>query len=290
MGANRVVVPMGGTALSLLRGEKCAIESYRGTVVEDRPGIFHLPTIHPAKLFRNQTLQFACVEDWKKAARVQQEGPTRVPPPFEEWQWMPTLQHVTEFLSDTWFTNGPWAIDFEATLDRRVVCLGIWCCTRPTERRGICIPFLKQGGGSYWSCEEEVTVMKHVRAFFEEPIIEIVGQNIVGYDTGYPPFNGRSLIKQAWDIDVQGIVGDTLAAHHTCFPELRHSLAFQASIATDMPPFKIEVWEEDDDSDVDENDWARILDRPDKKLRTYNLCDAFSTAMIWNGLVKEMAA
>ncbi len=284
---------MGGAALSLLRGEKCAIESYRGTVVEDRPGIFHLPTIHPAKLFKNQTLQFACVEDWKKVARIQAEGPTRVPPPFEDWQWQPTFENVALFLDGILRQGadlGPWSIDFEATLDRRVVCLGIWSCDRPTERYGLCIPFLQQGGGSYWSCEDESKVMQLVREFFTREDIGIVGQNIVGYDTGYPPFNTRSLIKLAWDIDVRGIVGDTLAAHHTCFAELRHSLAFQASIATDMPPFKIEVWEDDDDSDVDESDWARILDRPDKKLRIYNLCDAFSTALIWNGLVKEMAA
>ena len=119
-----------------------------------------------------------------------------------------------------------------------------------------------------------------------------VGHNLAGYDTGVPPFNWRALIKVAWNIDVAGIVGDSMAAHHVTFAELRHSLAFLASMVTDLGPFKLEVWA-DDDSDEDvkaKPEWTRILERPDEKTRIYNLRDCFSTAVGWNVLVAEMAA
>lgn len=261
-------------------------------------GTFILPMLHPASFFRNQTLAFTGVEGWRKAVRIQREGPTIVHPPIEEWQWRPTLANVEWYLrgvtrcsgnSDTEW-NGPWSIDFEATVSREVVCLGIWSCHTPLRHRGICIPFLSQGGARYWSPRDEVRVMELVRSFFTDRRIGKIGQNTVGYDTGYPPFNSRSLIKTAWGIDVQGIVGDTMVAHHTCFSELKHSLAFLASISTDLSPYKEELWDEDqDEDDDDEKDWTRILERPDERVRKYNLKDAFAQAVVWNALEEEMA-
>lgn len=249
--------------------------------------------LHPASFFRSQTLSFCGVEDWRKAVRIQREGPTIIHPPIDHWQWEPTLTDVEEYfmhMSPIGSDIGPWSIDFEATVAREVVCLGIWSCHEPTRHQGICIPFLSQYGRRYWRPSDEVRIMDLVRSFFTDSRIGKIGQNTVGYDTGYPPFNARSLIKTAWGIDVQGLVGDTMVAHHTCFSELRHSLAFQASIATDLSPYKEELWEEDQDEEDDgEDDWTRILERPDEKVRKYNLKDAFAQAIIWNGLVMEMA-
>ena len=132
--------------------------------------------------------------------------------------------------------------------------------------------------------------MDMVRAFFTDVRVEKIGQNTVGYDTGYPPFNERSLIKEAWDIDVQGLIGDTMVAHHLCFSELRHGLAFQSSIVTDLSPYKEELWDQDQEEDDDDAaDWARILDLPDERVRKYNLKDCFAQAVCWNTLVEEMA-
>lgn len=254
------------------------------------PGTFILPVIHPASFFRNQTNQFTAVEDWKKAVRIQKEGPSVTHLLFEDWQWRPTLGNVIAYFAGIGGADpGPWSIDFEATVAREVVCLGIWSCHEPTKHRGICIPMLSQGGVRYWSPAEESAVMQMVRDFFTDPHIGKIGQNTVGYDTGYPPFNSRSLIKTAWGIDVAGIVGDTMAAHHTCFSELRHGLSFLSSVSTDLGPYKEELWDEDQDEEDDgEDDWTRILDRPDEKVRKYNLKDAFSQAVVWNALEYEM--
>lgn len=257
------------------------------------PGTFILPIIHPAKFFRNQVNQFTGVLDWERAVRIQKEGPSIVHPPFEDWQWHPTLEVLANYFDSMGTSDnlGPWSIDFEATVDRRVVCLGIWSTVQPCTHRGLCIPFLSQGGVPYWTASEELRVRELLRCFFTDPMLGKVGQNTVGYDTGYPPFHVRSLVYQAWGIVVRGIVGDTMAAHHTCFSELRHSLAFLSSVATDMGPYKEELWDEDQDEDDDsEKDWTRILERPDERVRKYNLKDAFAQAVVWNGMVLEMGA
>lgn len=254
------------------------------------PGTFILPVLHAASFFRDQTLQFTGVKDWEKAVRIQKEGPTIVHPPIETWQWAPSLRDVLDYFDRMARDPGPWSFDFEATLKRDVVCLGIWSCHAPTTHMGICIPFLSQGGVRYWSHSDESVVRDRVRSFFVDPMCLKVGQNTVGYDTGYPPFNARSLIKTAWDIDVQGIVGDTMVAHHLCFSELKHGLAFQASLATDLSPYKDELWTTDQTEEDDEpDDFSRIMDLPDERVRKYNLKDAFAQAVCWNGLEAEMA-
>lgn len=257
------------------------------------PGTFILPMLHPASFFRNQTMQFTAVSDWEKAVRIQKEGPTIVHPPFEDWQWRPTLGNVIAYFAHMGGADpGPWSIDFEATVSRDVVCLGLWSCNNPMQRRGLCIPFLSQGGVPYWNPSDHRQVLELVQTFFTDRLRGKIGQNTVGYDTGYPPFNAGALIKTAWGVDVAGIVGDTMVAHHLCFSELRHGLSFLSSVATDLGPYKEELWDGDtlDEEDDAEDDWTRILDRPDEKVRKYNLKDAFAQAVVWNGLEKEMGA
>jgi hypothetical protein len=256
--------------------------------------------LNPNQFFSSSVLSFTAAEDWKKAIRIQRDGPTRVPLPMEEWQWRPSVHDVksyfwrmTAFLDNTingFGDPGPWSIDFEATLKREIVCLGIWSCHEPTKHRGIVIPFLSQGGVPYWSPEDELVVLDLVRAFFTDARRHKIGQNTVGYDTGYPPFNQRSLIKQAWGIDVAGILGDTMVAHHVCFPELRHGLAFLSSISTDLGPYKEELWDAEQGQEDDaEKDWTRILERSDMKVRVYCGKDCYAQAEVWNALALEMA-
>lgn len=252
-----------------------------------------VPSLHPASLYRDQTMQFAVKADFAKLMRIVGDGgPTVVPPPWEEWQLFPTEDNVHFSFDDILnpkFEGWPWSIDFEATLDRRVVCLGIWPCFEPTKTRGICIPFLKQGGLRYWSPAEEQRVFDLCKRFFEDPSILKTGMNIAGYDTGVPPFNKRALLKQAWGIDIQGIDVDIQVAHALCWPELRHSLALQSSIVTDLPPWKMDVWDDEDEEEDKATKWARVLERPDREFRIYNLQDCFSQAVGRNVLVEIMA-
>lgn len=251
------------------------------------PGTYVLPGIHPARFFRDATLAFTGVEGWRKAVRIQRGGPTRIPPALEDWQWRPTVANVVD-----WFAalRGPAVVDFEATVQGQPVCMAAWSCERPTERRGICVPFLSQGGVSYWHSRDESKVMNVVVDFLTDPSRPKGGHNVVGYDLGYPPWNAQALVKRAWGINAAGVTFDTMAMHHVAFAELRHSLAFCASIATDLGPFKITVHESDaTDTDKSANEWLGILDRDDRVLRWYCLLDAFSTVLVYLGLADELA-
>lgn len=233
-------------------------------------------------------MAFSAIEDWAKAARVQREGVTLVPPPIEEWQWRPSLATVAAYLWSC--ERGPWSIDFEATVEGQPVCMAVWDCQKPLTRRGLCIPFLAQGGGQYWERDEAAAVHEMVCDFLTNPEILKSGQNLVGYDTGFPPWNARGLVKRAWDVDVAGIEIDTYALHHTVFCELRHGLAFQASIVTDLSPFKVEVHEKEGEGEGDDRPkaiWARVLDVADEQLRCYCLKDAFAAAMARRALIAE---
>lgn len=260
------------------------------------PGPYQLVVEHPAKFFRNSTMRFAAQEDWKKAARIQREGCTLVPPPVERWQWEPTLEDVREWRDTVVHCEmiegdcGPWAIDFEATVDGSPVCMGVWYAPSPTTCRGLCIPFLCQGGAQYWKPGEREEVHDIVRRFLLSPTVLKTGQNLVGYDTGFPPFNARSLVKRAWGIDVAGIEIDTFPLHHICFAEVKHGLDTQASLVTDLSRYKQELHEHDADEDEDddaEDDWSRVLDKPDEELRVYCLKDTFVQAMARLSLLQE---
>ncbi len=260
-------------------------------------GTYLMPTLHPAYLFRSPTYAFAAQEDWKKAVRLQREGQTIVPPPVQEWQWKPMWEQVLEFFTTARNHELALSIDFEATLDGKPVCMAAWpVYPNPYLGVGICVPFLSQGGGDYWPNKtQQSTVIGLVCEALAHPCIPKIGHNIVGYDFGYPPWNACGLVKRAWDCDVQGIIGDTMVAHHAAFAELKHSLSFCASIATDLGPYKTEVHQRksDDPDEISEEDdsagdWARVLDIPDQQLRVYCLYDAWATQVVWRGLEREM--
>jgi hypothetical protein len=253
-------------------------------------GPYQLALDHPVKFIRNSTLKFAAREDWKKAARIQREGCTLVPLPIERWQWEPDVATIGEWIATyIWQPGSVTAIDFEGTVEGQPVCLGLWNAETPLETSGICIPYLCQGGAQYWNARDRRTIDGWVREFLESPRWLKTGQNIVGYDTGEYPWNTRSLIKRAWGIDVAGLEIDTFPLHHICFSELRHSLDFQASCVTDLSRYKQELHEHDDEEEEDdaEDDWKRVLEKPDEELRTYCLKDCFSQAMARLSLLAE---
>lgn len=259
-------------------------------------GTYLLPVHHPVSVFKNQTYAFSMLSDWVKAARVQREGASRIPLPFEHWQWNPNVYNVERYFGE--LPDDETSVDFEATLDGRVVCVGFWSCHQPTKHKGLCVPELQQGGGRYWSTQDWDRVFRVMADYFTDAKRGKIGHNLAGYDTGYidpdgNKWNTRSLIKTAWDLDVVGVVGDTMAAHYTAYSELRQNLAFLASMVTDLGPFKLDVWDDDDDNDDDPHagkpDWVKILERPDIKTRSYNLFDNFAQAMGWCVLRETMA-
>lgn len=243
-----------------------------------------LPTFHPAKLLRDQTMQIAVIRDLKKAVRVQREGGLRFIPAAERlddamprWATHPTLDDVKRWL--VWYQHAGkprMACDWEAHIaTREPWCLGLWPVDTWLTEQGICIPFRCKGGGQYWEPHELPVVKDILRTFFSDPKWLKWGQNWVGYD--------HEIVEEFLSLP-DGNVGlelDTLPAWHSVYAELPQALAFQSSLVTDLGAYKLEVHQtnlDDEEEDDTNKGWLHIEEKDDTKLRTYCMRDCFATA------------
>lgn len=259
-----------------------------------------IPTLHPAALLRSQKMQIAVIRDLKKLVRIQREGPSLIPccekpgsGGYTRAMLHPTLEEVA-----TWFTfmkGQRMSVDFEATFAGEVWCMGMWPVNTWLTATGLCIPFRCRGGASYWSREEEKVVLALVKEFLEDPTSRKVGQNWVGFDGGYSDDGWsethHALCNKAWGVKPRGLEIDTMVAHHTVYAELPHSLAFQASMDTDLPAYKEEVHETEGTEDEADDlvKFENLQEMADERLRIYCLRDCFAQAGAALSLERLMA-
>jgi len=265
-----------------------------------------VPSYHPAYLLRNQTLTKPTIEDFRKAARIHETGPTRIPIAERENGSMadaalfPLLDDVEGFFKGWGRTHTRMSIDFEATMTGIPWCVGFWPCDSEDQvltTQGICIPFHKQGGENYWSPRDHEATMWLLKEYLEDPTQPKVGQNWVGYDGGYNDHgweeSDHSLAYRAFGIRVRGLVLDTMVAHHAVSPELPHSLAFQSSLCTDLGAYKLEVHATSSVDDEKEDDAQKgiqnVKDVDDRVLRGYCLRDCFAAGLSACELERVMA-
>lgn len=244
-----------------------------------------IPTYHPAKLLRDQKMSFAVLNDIKKAVHVQKEGPTIVMPHVPPERLTPLVDTVRAFFEE--WRGHPLVCDIEATLTDKVVCVGFWpYLARAWEQShtGLLVPFLTRGGNSYWNLQELEEVLRCLTDFFNDPAWPKIGQNWVGFDEGL-------LRRAVWPLGIKakiepaGCILDTMVAHALCFPELPHSLAFQASLWTHMGAFKEEVREDDEGETLD---FSRILEMDSLSVFRYCLQDCFATCVCGHELEELM--
>lgn len=247
--------------------------------------VWLVPTIHPAKILRSQTMQYAVVEDLRKACRIQKEGPTLLPMAYREggefpyWSHHPSLEDL-----ETWLSNHrhhTLSLDLEVTFTDRLMCMGMWCVDCLWDSQGICAPFMRKGGLAYWGAGEELQAKALCRSMLEDKDWPKIGQNWVGFD--------ELVLKRIWGIEVKGCIGDTMIAHWLCFPELPHGLSFIGSLCTDLGPFKEEVHTSSGTDDDDTaGKWENVEQYDDVNLRTYCMLDAFTAAVEWRRLEEVM--
>lgn len=238
------------------------------------------PTFHPAAVLRDMRKQHAVVEDLKKAVRIHRDGgPTLIPKAEREGGKMPLwATHPARRDVEGWFESHRHqrlAVDFEATLRRKIYCVAFWPVDDWLETQGICVPIRSKGGALYWEKQDSLEILCIMEEVFTSPAWPIIGQNYVGYD--------GPLVKEKWGFDTNGFDQDTMVAHHLCYPELAHSLAYQSSMVTDLGAYKLEVKErEKAEDDEDEDDSVKgienVAEIDDTRLRTYCLRDTFATA------------
>lgn len=258
-----VVVGLGNTALWALSGEwgimdwrgsemlidaKGRVAEYDGaesrSKVEGR-AIQFVPTIHPAAILRNWPVRAFAANDLKqRVARRLRDGFER---PAFKFNWQPTLPEVLATLANL---QGDVAVDVE-TSRGQIVCVGIaW-----SSRNAMCIPFINEGYGAYWSALDSQIVVAALQKHLLRPDVNVVGQNF-NYDASYFDDNFDFLPRVSFD---------TLIAQSVLFPGVPRGLGFLSSMYCDWHCY----WKDD------ARDWANLRDFD--RLFRYNCRDVCAT-------------
>jgi uracil-DNA glycosylase family 4 len=241
------ILMLGNYPLGVIAGLD-GVSKLRGSVLDTLYGKA-VATLHPAFLMRQQKLWYVVAADF---ARARKESLVPAMPPLaENYIIHPTIEQVEGFSKQQYATM---AIDIENTVeeyyDTALICIG-FCVGQTT----MCIPWLKRGGGDYWSEAEKPRVVQALHRLLASEATKTFQNGM--HDV---------FILEAMGFRVENWDFDTMLAHHLCYAELPHKLEFIASVHTFMPYYKDEV----------KADMA-FLALPDKTLRVYNCKDALAT-------------
>jgi len=235
-----IVLCLGNAALHLLKHGNnaprrahdgynwpCKIGFWRGTLFENAwlNGVKCLSTYHPSAVLREYGLQAYVDFDVK---RMKVESATRVLTLPERAIGVVgrdvTLAYGIEILARMASESALVSVDIEGG-PGNVTCIAF------SRRVGnaIVFPLAHVDGGSVWSEEDEVRVWEAVKGVLESRVTPKLAQNGT-YD----------FFTLAWTygIVVHNWLHDTRQGWWECFPELRASLAAQASILTKEPFYK----------------------------------------------------
>lgn len=229
-----MVLAFGNVAMWAL-SEHWGIQAWRGSELQgDLEGIrFQLiPTMHPAAVFRENSVKGLIQLDLARAARKRANGrEVKLPP----WNFLvrptfdqakETLERILDGLSNN---NSPtkFAADIE-TRGGHIACFGIaW-----SKFDAICIPFMcVERLEGYWPLEQEVFLARLVRRILTHPNARVVGQNW-NYDRQY---------FHRWHGYTPRLDSDTMAKHHAMFSNSRKGLGFLSSLYCEFHRF----WKDD---------------------------------------------
>ena len=222
-----LVVPLGNTALWALTQASAKISRVRGTLARSPLGWKLLPTYHPAAVIRAWDLQPIVVADLMKAGRS--FGDTNITRPERSVLVEPTLEELHEYFISKIFPAKRLSLDIETRRfgsSYQITCVGI----AVSRSDAIVVPFVR-GNKSYWpTLEEELRAWWIVRASFNSNVPKILQNH----------FFDSYVMWRVLRMRTTNPVFDTLLSHHALYPELEKSLAFQGSIYTEEPAWKLD--------------------------------------------------
>lgn len=222
-----IVVCVGGTALRAFHpshSEDISIMSWRGSMfMGDLDGlqVKCIGCIHPAATFHLDGLEPLIGFDFKRARG---EGGS------------PTLQlperhfELDLSASETIARLDALPLDAEVSIDIEGGITGIPCISFTDDPlTGFIVAFVRSGGQTRWTLEEEVDVWQAVRRVLQDPKRPKVLQNSL-YDVFVLAF--------AFHILVRNVKWDTMVMHWELFSELKKNLGLLCSIYTREPYYK----------------------------------------------------
>jgi len=217
-----VIIALGATALWALTGQ-VKIGDWRGSRMQalERFGkrtVF--PTYHPAAILRQWSMRYIAVRDLMRAC-AWVDPAKRHPAPEPNVRIGETYEEANLCLDlvEAALRHRPQveiAVDLETRGKTFIECIGLaW-----SDRDAIVIPFSSTNYPNLWSEEEEISLVRRLKAILEHPKAYIIGQNFV-YDMQF--------LAARWGIKPRCHF-DTMLAHHVAFVGLPKSLAFMASL------------------------------------------------------------
>ncbi len=224
----KIIVPVGNTALSCLTGFT-KITQRRGSIYQWQQNtgrkVKVIPTIHPAAILRDTTLEYRTVKDWERIARELLRDPQVVYPSRE------FLLDPSPEILETWLglleqqpPNHPLYIDIE---------------TNPKAKKILCVGF---------AFGSDLGVSLSWTGKYKEVIKSLC-------ESDRPKGLQNGLYDCYWlrmyGIEVRRYERDCLAMNHLLRPNDTHSLAYMTSIHTDEPYYK------GGDDEDDEKIWER---------------------------------
>lgn len=222
--AANLIVTLGAQAMELMVGRR-PLMKWRGSILDGRFGKKVIPTLHPAATIHGVYLwRYLIIADLTKARNEKEYPELRLPK--RNHIIAPSFGEAMEFLTQC-RRSGLFATDLEV-INHQVACFSLAMDPMVT----MTIPFTKQDGDHYWSEAEEEQVWLAYAAAMEDPLVDKVNQNIVGFDA---PF-----LAQQNNILTKGFLGDTMIAQHIMYPEFNKGLDFITSIHTREPYYKDE--------------------------------------------------
>lgn len=219
-----------------------------------------LPVIHPAAIMRAWYLRAPTVHDFKNRVPMALRDDWRRNPPPTKLS-LPTFAQATQRL-EYWInlanggTDVYLANDIETLRRTFISVIGF----ADSTNFSICIPFVREDNpdgsvASYWTPQQEATLVGLIRRVLSHPRIHIIGQNYI-YDTQY--------IQHWWGVTPK-LHHDTMLAQNVVFPGTPKDLGYLSSLYCDYHWY----WKEE------AKDWNKVGDL--KKLCDYNCEDNLRT-------------
>lgn len=213
-----IIVPLGNEALYAVTGSK-GVMAKRGSVyVIDGKKV--MPTIHPAAILRMWEHHTLVQFDLKRAVvESRTPGYTYKPPLLHiRPSYSEVIDELTRLASSKYVS-----FDIETAGD----LLTAIAFSDRTDY-GFCVPFFKSYGEGYWDKDEELQILKHIKALLGCSVKKIA-QN-AQFD--------MTFLKFYYGIDVSNLWYDTMCMHSLVYAELPKGLATLTSIYTRHPYYK----------------------------------------------------
>jgi uracil-DNA glycosylase len=222
-----IVVALGATASWALL-HSTGIKNIRGAVATTPDKVTArlgrpfkvLPTYHPAAIARQWSDRPVCLSDLDKAKR-ESDSPEVRRPAREIWT-APNLLDLATFEREHILPASILSVDIE-TWGNQITCIGF----APSPQVALVIPFILNGGKSYWATGEELTAWNYIRRWLATK--KSLFQNGM-YDIQF--------LWRSYGIPVPLAAEDTMLLHHAWQPEMQKGLGFLASLYTDEASWK----------------------------------------------------